>query len=484
MTMTDTVAASTPTDQIRRIFDAQRQAFGSDRYPSVELRLERLQRLDAMLIDRRQAIRDALAADFDQHHPLVTDLFESGGVIARSRYIQSQLASWMADDVRPLEPLVHGSSTARVIHQPLGVIGNIGPWNFPVESALVMVADMMAAGNRVMVKTSEYAPATAAVLAEAIAEFFDPTLLAAVTGDAQTAAFFASLPFDHLCFTGGGTTARLVAEAAAKNLTPTTLELGGKNPTVFTDSGFEAQLIQRFLYFRVFKGGQVCTSPDYVMVPAGRAGEWVEMAKAAWTELYPNYVGHVDATGAINERHYQRVMGYVDEARNAGVEVVSLNGDEPDPARRQIPMYVAVEPTEDLACMRDEIFGPLTPVITYDDLDQAMSFINDRPSPLAAYLVTRDDDDVERFARTVRSGGMGVNVFGFQGAEPSIPFGGVGASGSGCHAAREGFANFSHTKSVFECADDDGLMHAIRPPYGDLAQAFADAVFTPLEPSA
>ena len=361
-----------------------------------------------MMIAFREPMREALTSDFDSHHPLVTDLFESGAIIARGRYIQTQLEQWMKPETRELNPMVHGSSTARVIRQPKGVIGNISPWNFPIECALVM-------------------------------------------------------------------------EAAAKNLTSVTLEMGGKNPTIFAGDRLEQGLIERFLYFRVFKGGQVCTSPDYVLVPDGRLDEWVDMAKTAWSGLYPDYVGHPDATGAINEHHFNRVMGYVDEARARGVEVISLNGDKPDTERRQIPMYVVIDPPEDLKCMQEEIFGPVTAVKTYTDIDDVIAYINARPKPLACYLVTRSDDVAEQVSTQVSSGGMGVNVFGFQAAEPTLPFGGTGPSGIGCHSGFEGFVNYSHTKSVFNCADDNPLMYAIRPPYGDMAQAFADAVFTPME---
>ena len=474
--MTDTTNV-----ELDAIFAKQKNAFASDRYPSLEARLERLRALDNMMIAFREPMREALTADFDSHHPLVTDLFESGAIIARGRYIQTQLEEWMKPVTRELNPMVHGSSTARVIRQPKGVIGNISPWNFPIECALIMVNDMFASGNRVVIKTSEHAPSSAEVVKEAVAAHFDQDLLAVVTGGVDLAQYFSSLPWDHLVYTGSSEVGRLVMEAAAKNLTSVTLEMGGKNPTIFAEDGLEQGLIERFLYFRVFKGGQVCTSPDYVMVPGTRLDEWVDIAKNAWSGLYPDYVGHPDATGAINEHHFNRVMGYVDEARARGVEVISLNGDEPDRERRQIPMYVVINPPEDLKCMQEEIFGPVTPVKTYTDMEAAIAYINARPRPLAAYLVTRNDDLAEQVSTQVISGGMGVNVFGFQAAEPTLPFGGTGASGIGCHSGYEGFVNYSHTKSIFNCADDNPLMYAIRPPYGDMAQAFADAVFTPME---
>lgn len=471
----------TTKDELARLFAGQKNAFASDRTPPLETRLARLRTLDEMMIHFREPIRRALAQDFVTHHPLVTDLFESGAVIARSRTIQAYLGQWMAPEGRDLNPHVHGGSRAQVIRQPKGVLGNIAPWNFPIECALIMVADMLAAGNRVIVKSSELAPATASVLEAAVREHFSPDVLAVVNGGPQFAAHFASLPWDHLTYTGGGRVGRLVLQAAAPNLTPVTLELGGKNPVVFAADGLEDALIERFLYFRVFKGGQVCTSPDYVLVPAGRIEEWVQKAQRAWSKMYPNYVDHVDATGAINENHFDRVMGFVNEARARGVEVVSLNGDEPDRVRRVIPMYVILDPPADLACMQDEIFGPVTPVKTYQNIDEAIARINAGASPLASYIVTRDEALGARFAAETLSGGTGVNVFGFQAADPGLPFGGVGRSGMGCHSGREGFLNYSHTKSVFFCADDNGLAAAVRPPYdGGIARAFADAVFAPV----
>ena len=470
----------TSTKELDRLFAAQKAAFAKDRAPSLEQRLDRLKALDNAMIEFREQFRAAVSTDFCSHHPLVTDLFESGAVVSRSRYIQSQLEAWMKPVKRELNPHVHGTSTAQVVRQPKGVVGNIAPWNFPIECALIMVADMLAAGNRVIVKTSELAPATAEVVRESIAKHFPEDVLTVVCGGVQLAQYFASLPWAHLTYTGSTRVGRLVMQAAAKNLTPVTLEMGGKNPTVFAEDGFEDVLIERFLFCRVFKGGQVCTSPDYALVPEHRLDEWIEKVKALWTKMYPKYVGHPEATGAINEAHYNRVLGLVKEAEDAGVSVISLNGDKPDPALREIPMYVVVKPPERLTCMQEEVFGPVTPVVTYRTMDDAIDRINAGPTPLAAYLVTRDDALAQRFTEQVLSGGTGINVFGFQAADPALPFGGVGPSGIGCHSGLEGFLNYSHTKSVFKCEDDNVLMMAIRPPFADLSKAFADAALAPV----
>lgn len=459
------------------LFAAQKKAFSTEVYPALEVRLDRLRRLEDVLVRNRKSLQESMNADFGNHHPIVTDMFETGGVLGRARHVQANLAEWMKPSARPLVAAVHGSSQARVIRQPKGVMGNIAPWNFPVESALVMVCDMLGAGNRVIVKASESAPATGALLEDIIASTFDGAELAIVNGGVGLSQYFARLPWDHLTYTGGGQAARQIMAAAAEHLTPLTLELGGKNPTLFCSSGVEHQLVERFLYFRIFKGGQVCTSPDYALVGRRQVTAWLELAQSAWSGMYPRYVGHPDATGTINDRHYARIMGYIEQAERAGAQVISLNGDRPDPVSRQIPMYVIVDPPEHLAVMSDEIFGPVTVLKPYDSFAEAIAYINNRDRPLAAYVVTRDKDEADSFAQTVLSGGVGINVFGFQGADPSLPFGGVGPSGMGCHSGFEGFLNYTHQKSVFDCSDDNPLMLSLKGPYADMAHAFADAIF-------
>tara|TARA_B110000438_G_C15706483_1_gene603408 strand:- start:70 stop:1152 length:1083 start_codon:yes stop_codon:yes gene_type:complete len=356
-------------------------------------------------------------------------------------------------------------------------MGNMAPWNFPIECALVMVNDMLAAGNRVIVKGSELTPATSAALEEAIKSEFDEDTLAVVNGDISFSEYFCTLPWDHLTYTGGEKVAKLVMNAASKNLTPVTLELGGKNPTVFTNEGVCDLLVERFLYNRVFKGGQVCTAPDYVMVPEENLNTWIDLAKNKWSEMYPSYIGHEDATGTINDHHYDRIMNYIDEAKEAGCKVISLNGEEPNKSLRQIPMMLVIDPDESLSIMQEEVFGPVTAVKTYSNIDSAISYINSKPRPLAAYLVGREREMIQNFEENIISGGIGINIFGLQAAEPVLPFGGIGRSGMGCHSGYEGFLNYTHTKSVFECGDDSLINAASKGPYGETTKALADAIF-------
>ena len=470
--------SQTSQQELDRLFKAQQEAFLGNSMPSLEERLDRLRRLEAAMVKNRVGFQETLNTDFGSHPSLVTDLFETGGVIGRSRHIQTQLEEWMKPSPRELEAVAHGGSTAQVIRQPKGVIGNMAPWNFPIECALVMVNDMLAAGNRVIVKASRQTPATSELMQKVIAEAFDETELTVVCGDhVSFAEYFCTLPWNHLCYTGGGAIAKGVLRHAAENLTQVTLELGGKNPTVFTDEGVCELLVERFLYNRVFKGGQVCTSPDYAMVPEDKVSAWIDLAKQTWSGMYPQYVGHADATGTINRRHYDRLLGYLSQAKEAGCDVISLNGDEPDPETLQIPMYIVVDPADSLDVMQEEMFGPITALKPYKTLDDAIGFINRRDRPLAAYIVGRERDQIEQFQTQVLSGGVGVNVFGLQGAHPALPFGGTGASGMGCHSGFEGFLTYTHNKSVFECADDSPLMASLKGPYGDYAQAVADSIF-------
>ncbi len=453
-----------PLSRLRDLFARQRAAFLRDPVPSLELRLDRIRRLRRFVEEREGEIRDAMQSDFGAIHPAMVVALDTLPVGNRVKHFERNLAEWTA----PREVKLggeHGSSSAQILRVPKGVNGNISPWNFPIESALVMTVDMLSAGNTVIVKPSELAPATAQALEKGIAAYFAETELAVVQGGPEFARAFAALPWDHLTFTGSGRVGRMVLEAAAANLVPVTLELGGKNPALFARDGVTDELIGRFLAFRALKAGQICTSPDYVLVPRDRLEAWVDAAQRWWRERYPVYVGHPDATGIINAQHYQRVMGYLEEAGARGVRVLSLGDDKPDPVRRQLALTLVIDPPADLACMTDEVFGPVLPVVPYDDAEEAMGRINAGPAPLGSYVATRDDALAQRFVERVRSGGTGVNTFGLQGGHPALPFGGIGASGMGCHSGYEGFCNYSHTKSVFRGGDDSFVHRAITPPY-------------------
>lgn len=453
-------------DRLQQLFDGQKTATLTQPNPSLEVRLERLACLKQMLETHLEDFRTAMISDFGSLHPMMVEILDVMPVTDRINYFEANLADWMTekDSEVPLGP-EHGSSTAQIVRVPKGVNGVIAPWNFPIESALVMTVDILAAGNSVIIKPSELAPATSQALEEAVTACFDPEVMAVVQGGPDVAAGFAAMQWDHLTFTGSGRVGRLVMEAAARNLVPVTMELGGKNPALFAPDGVTAELVGRFLAFRALKSGQICTSPDYVLVARDQMEEWIDLATAYWRDAYSFYVGHPDATAIINDSHYRRVTGYIDEARERGVRIVGLNDDEPNPDTRELSLTLIVDPPSDLGIMNEEAFGPVVAVVPYDNVDDAFSMINAGPSPLGAYLATGDDALADRFVTDVRSGGTGINTFGLQGGNAALPFGGFGASGHGCHSGYGGFLNYSHTKSVFRGADDSFVHMVIAPPY-------------------
>lgn len=462
--------------RLNHVFERQKAAHAREPVPSIEIRQDRITRLASSVASSRGKLHAALREDFGSHDGRLTDLMEIGPVLQRAAHVNANLAHWLVSRTVDLGP-EHGSSRGDILYMPKGVMGNIAPWNFPIESALVMCVDMLAAGNRVIVKPSEFSPATAQALQDLVSNAFDESELAVVQGDADFGRAFSELPWDHLTFTGSPRVGRLVAQAAARGMVPVTLELGGKNPALFMPDGVTDALIKLFLSFRTLKAGQVCTSPDYVLVPEFQLYDWIERARAIWRAAYPRYVGHMDATGIINAHHFHRLTSYLDEARARGVRVVSLSEEQPDEALRQIPPTLVISPPDDLACMQEEIFGPVIPVVPYDALDNAIARINSGPSPLASYIATYDKVAAERFVHHVRSGGAAVNNFGLQGGHVALPFGGFGASGHGCHSAREGVLGYTHLKSVFRGADDSIVHQVLAPPLSDLTQAAADGMY-------
>lgn len=464
------------TQSLTSLFERQREAFAKDPAPELAMRLERVAALRQMVIDRREAFRSALAADFGSHHPWLTDLMETGPVLGRANHFLANLPQWLREQRIDLGA-EHGSSHGEILLLPKGVMGNIAPWNFAIESALVMCVDMLAAGNRVIIKPSELAPATAQAIADAVTAHFEPDLLTVIQGGAELAQEFASMPWDHLTFTGSPRIGRLVAQAAARNMVPVTLELGGKNPALFAPDGVTEELVRLFLSFRTLKSGQVCTSPDHVLVPRAQMDDWITLAKSIWQAAYPAYVGTDQCIGIINAAHFSRLSGYVEEARNRGVRVETLNGDIPDPARRHFPPTLIVDPPVDLGCMTDEVFGPVIPVVPYDSIKDAIARINAGETPLAAYISTHDSALAARFIREVRSGGTAINNFGLQGGHVALPFGGLGNSGQGCHSSWHGLLNYSHVKSVFWGSADNIVHKVLEPPLSELTGMAANGQY-------
>ena len=433
-------------------FEVQRKAFAADRAPSLEVRRERLGRIAPMMLANRGRIAAALTADFGAHPAGASDLIEVLGVVGRLQYVLENLEAWMAPEPRPMDPAMFGTARAYVELQPKGVVGNIIPWNFPFDIGIGPMIEMLAAGNRVILKPSEYVPACAELLREMVTESFPPDLVYVAVGGLELARAFAELPWDHLLYTGSPGVGRQVMAAAARNLTPVTLELGGKCPAVVLPGGVDAEAVKTVLGTKMVKNGQMCVSVDYALVPRGEVERFAELAQAFVSQAAPDYADGSDCTGIISLRHLDKLETMVEEARSRQSRIVTLGADvAADRTSRRMPLRLVLDPDPELQMMREEIFGPILPVVGYDDLDDALELINRGERPLGLYVLGHDQAQIDKVLAGVSSGGAAVNACALQGALPSLGFGGVGMSGMGRHTASRGFAS-SPIREALWCA--------------------------------
>ncbi len=466
------------TAELEEIVARQRAAFVADPYPSLGERLELLGALAAMMMTHRVEVQEALSSDFGVHPPLASDLIEVLGPAGRAAYAAEQLEGWMADEQRPADPALYGSGRAFVRPQPKGVVGNIVPWNFPFDLSVGPLIEMLAAGNRVVIKPSEYTPACGELLREMVRGTFDGDRVDVVTGGLELARAFTRVRWDHLLYTGSPAIGREIARAAAEQLVPVTLELGGKCPAILTEDGVNAETVTQLLGTKAIKNGQMCISVDYCLVPRDRIEEFASLAADHASGSMPGYSRSGGCTGIISTRHLERIEQLLEDARSRGCDVRPLEqpGDV-DPQARQLPITLVIDPPEDLPLMQEEIFGPILPVKAYDGLDEAIDHVNAGERPLALYVFARDEEVAGDVLRRTTSGGACVNCAAVHGALPSLPFGGIGQSGSGRHHGHEGFREFSNLRGVFIRGEDD-LIQAFSPPYGAAAQAVVDGAFS------
>jgi coniferyl-aldehyde dehydrogenase len=428
-----------------------------------------------MVLGHRDEIRAAMSEDFGAHPDLFTDLVEVLGVAGRAAYAMEQLDSWMADEERHADPAFYGSARAAIRYQPKGVIGNIVPWNFPFDLSVGPLVEMLAAGNRVIIKPSDYTPACGALLRRMVAETFGEDRVAVSVGGLTLAKEFPTLRWDHLLYTGSPAIGREVARAAADNLVPVTLELGGKCPAIMAADSVDAASVRSVIGTKLVKNGQMCISVDYAMVPRAHLDDFVSCAEQYLDGELAGYASSADCTGIITGRHLERIQAMIDEARASGARVVSLGG-EGDPETRRVPLVLVVDPPPHLRIMQEEVFGPILPVVPYDDIDDAVAQVNAGERPLGLYVFSQDAQAAEDVLRRTTSGGACVNVCALQGALPSLGFGGVGQSGSGRHHGVEGFREFSNPRGVVVRGTGD-LADAFLPPYGPTLQAIVSSVF-------
>lgn len=464
------VAAQTHEDAaaitaLHAAFAVQRDAFAKDRLPSIEKRRERIGALQAMLLANRSAIGEALASDFGAHPTPASDLIEVLGPLGRAKYVLDNLEEWMRPMPRHTEPALMGTLRAYIQSQPKGVVGNIVPWNFPFDISIGPMIEMLAAGNRVMVKPSEYTPASAALLARMVRETFDPDLVHVAVGGLDLARAFSSLPFDHLLYTGSPNVGRQIMAAAAANLTPVTLELGGKCPVVMAPGSVTPANVEAVIGTKIIKNGQMCISVDHCFVSRGDVETFATLARAFMDEASPGYASGPDCTGIISSRHLDRLTDMLVEARDRQSRIVPLEDHgEVDRTTRRMPMSLVIDPAPDLRIMQEEIFGPILPIIPYEAVDDVIDRINAGERPLGVYVFSEDQALVDRVLAETNSGGAAVNTCAVQGALPSLAFGGVGMSGMGRHHGVEGFREFSNQRGVVVRGENDHI-NAFYAPY-------------------
>ena len=446
---------------MQKIFDTMRAAQRNEPPADGATRRDRLDRLASLIRDNREAIATAICADFGQRSSEETALLEVFPSLDGIKHARKHVRRWMR--VRR-----HWAGfwflPARVALQPqaLGVIGVIVPWNYPLYLAVGPVTDALAAGNRVMVKMSELTPAFSALFADLVARYFRADEVAVVNGDAEVAAAFSALPFDHLLFTGSTAVGRHVMRAASANLTPVTLELGGKSPAIVGPGARMDHAVERIVFGKLVNAGQTCIAPDYVLVPRDQVDDFVTRVAKRVEAFYPSIAQNMQYSSIVNDRHFDRLASWRDEAVAAGAKAHVLGGGE---GTRRLPPTLLTNVTGDMKVMQEEIFGPLLPIMPYDRIEDAIDFINDRPHPLSLYLFTDDTRVIDDVLTRTRAGGVTINDTLFHIAQHNLPFGGVGPSGMGAYHGKAGFDTFSRLKPILRQARFNGV-GLLNPPYG------------------
>lgn len=453
-------------NDLSNILRAMKQAHLAAGPASATLRRDRLQRAARLITDNRAELVSAISADFGNraaYHTLAADIATTAAGLHQSA---AHVEQWMQ---REAAAVSDPAMAAWIEPQPLGVVGIVSPWNFPINLAFAPLAGVFAAGNTALIKPSEFTPRTSDLIARLVGEAFDADELGVVIGGPDVAQAFTSLPFDHLVFTGSTAVGRHVMRAAAENLVPVTLELGGKCPVV-VDEGFDiATAAQRTLTVKTFNAGQICLSPDYVMLPADAVDGFVEAARAFMARAFPAIQANDDYTSVIAPRHFDRLLDLIADAQIKGATIVPLNpAGEPvhDAATRKIAPVLILNATEDMRVMQEEIFGPLLPVVAVH-VEQAIARINAHDRPLAAYLFSDREAVQEQFAASVTSGALVINDIMSHASIESLPFGGVGASGIGAYHGVHGFRRFSHFRPTVRQSAEGLSGQRLRAPYAD-----------------
>ncbi len=461
--------AEATTARMHDVLARQKQAHIAHGPLSAEQRIEWLDRAIGLLVDHKDEITDCLRRDFGHRSVDASMLTDVSGSIGPLKHAKDNVRKWMRVEKRkPMFPLGLFGAKAEVHYQPKGTVGVISPWNFPVNLTFSPLAGIFAAGNRAMIKPSEFTPATGELMARMFASAFDETEVAVFTGGPEVGQAFSALPFDHLIFTGATNIARHVMRAAADNLVPVTLELGGKSPVIIGEEADLNMAATRIMNGKMLNAGQICLAPDYVLMPEGRIDGFVSAVESSVAAMYPTLKDNPDYTSVVNQRHYDRLKDHIEDARAKGARVVEVNPAREDFSQqehRKIPPTLILDPTEDMTVMQEEIFGPLMPVKAVGSVKDAVDYVNEHERPLGLYYFGTDEAEKAQILQNTTSGGVTINDVIMHVSMEDLPFGGVGPSGMGAYHGIDGFREFSHAKAVYSQPKMD-LGAMMRPPFG------------------
>lgn len=461
---------------LQTIFNQQRTAFNAQPYPDLDSRRSKLFNLKKQIIRYQDVIAAAINTDFSSRSIDESKLLDLLGSVLEAEHAIRHLRKWMRPSKRSTE-LLFLSNRLRVQYQPKGVVGVVVPWNFPVYLALGPLVAALAAGNRVMIKLPEVTPATNAVIKRMLAEIFNEDEVAVFGEEISDPSLFTTLPFNHIVFTGSPAIGRVVMRAAAENLTPVTLELGGKSPALVSRNYPLADAAKRILHGKATNCGQICVAPDYALVPKEKVSEFAEACKTNFTTMYGQTISsNTNYTSIVNDRHLKRILEILDDAKQKGAQIIPCGKYDIEQDARRMPVHIVLNCTPEMRILKEELFGPILPVVAYDSLDDAIAYIQNGERPLALYCFTHDSNERDYILKQTHSGGVTINDWGWHVVNHDAPFGGIGNSGMGTYHGEEGFRELSHAKTVF-------IRHRFfptqlfYPPYGTWVQKLALSFF-------
>lgn len=472
-------------EQVDSVFSLQKQSFSIEPYLELDARLKSLKQLKSAVLESKDALLAALSQDFRCRSYGDSKMGDIIPTIASIDYTIKHLKRWMKPSKRKVALMFQPAKTF-VMYQPLGVVGIITPWNYPVFLSLGPLVTAIAAGNRAMIKMSEFTPATNEVLRKLLSKTFAQEQVSLIQGGASVAVHFSEQPFDHLLFTGSTRVGKFVMAAAAKNLTPVTLELGGKSPTIIDSSIDLSDAVSRFILGKTLNAGQTCVAPDYILCPSSMKEQLIAEIERWFNKMYPNVEQNDDYTAIVNDTQFERLTSWIADAKEKGATVKPMVAHQTEQELEQkmascasqgkLPLTVVTEVTDDMTLMQDEIFGPILPIVCYQNIEQAVQYVNDRPRPLALYLLSHDKQLQNKVLKNTHAGGVCLNDSTLHVAQEDLPFGGIGPSGMGHYHGHEGFLTFSKAKGVYQKGKFNMATNAF-PPYGRLIHRLIDKLF-------